>query len=83
MPNQGAVMLLQALRSAAVELSNVLVESFRRFKAHKQHSVRRTAFSAGADAEQIEANLNQGVLTASPPKKSAAREKKIDVKAAA
>ena len=36
----------------------------------------------GADAEQIEANLNKGVLTASPPKKSAVLEKKIDVKTA-
>lgn len=81
MPNQAAVLLWQTLRGAAVGLSNAMVESFRRFTAHKQHSVPRTAF--GADAEQIEANLNNGVLTASPPKKSAALEKKVDVKAAA
>lgn len=83
MPNQAAVLLWQTLRGAAVGLSNAMVESFRRFTAHKQHSVPRTAFAAGADAEQIEATLNNGVLTASPPKKSAALEKKVDVKAAA
>ena len=36
MPNQGAVMLWQTFRSAAIRLSIALVQSFRRLKAHKQ-----------------------------------------------
>jgi hypothetical protein len=82
-PNQGAVMLWQTLRSAAIGLASALVEAFRRFKAHKQHSVLSTALPAGVGAEQIEARLNNGALLAPPPKKSEAPEAKIDVKAAA
>jgi hypothetical protein len=82
-PNQGAVLLWQTLRSTAVGLSNALAESFRRFEARKQHPILRDGLPAGVDAEQIEASLKDGVLTAPPPKRSAAREKRIDVKAAA
>jgi hypothetical protein len=78
MPNQGAVMLWQALRSTAIRLSIGLVESFRRLTAHKQH-----ALPVGVDAEEIEASFKQGVPTL--PEKPAAQkpEKKIEVKAAA
>jgi hypothetical protein len=74
MPNQGAVMLWQAFRSAAIRLSIALLESFRRLTAHKQH-----ALPAGVDAEEIEA------ITVTLPEKPAAQKpaKKIEVKAAA
>ena len=39
MPNQGAVMLWQTLRSAATDLSAALVQSFRRLNARKQHAM--------------------------------------------
>ena len=39
MPNQGAVMLWQAVRSTAIELSIELVQSFRRLTAHKQRPI--------------------------------------------
>lgn len=77
-PNQGAVMLWQTLRSAAIGLSMAVVESFRRFKAHKQHPILRPALPAGIGAETIEASF-----TITLPKKSAAPEKKAGVKAAA
>ena len=82
MPNQGAVLLWQTLRGAAGGLSSALVQSFRRFKAHKQHSVLRPAFPAWAEAEHTKTNLNDGVLTAPLPKKSAVPNKKIDVNVA-
>ena len=79
MPNQGAVMLWQALRSTAIRLSIGLVESFRRLTAHKQ------ALPAGIDAEEIEASFKQGVPMVTLPEKPAAQKpaKKIEVKAAA
>ncbi len=82
-PNQSAVLLWQTLRDAAVGLSHAFVELFRRFTAHKQHSVLRAALPAALDAKQIDASLNNGVLAAPLPKKLAALEKKIDVEAAA
>jgi len=85
MPNQGAVMLWQAFRSAAIRLSIALVQSIRRLKAHKHHPILRAELPAGVYAETIEASLKQGVLTVTPPKKTAAQkpEKKIEVQAAA
>jgi hypothetical protein len=80
MPNQGAVMLWQTVRSSAIGLSIALVDSFRRLKAHKQH-----ALPVGVDAEEIEASFKKGMPTVTLPKKPAAQmpEKKIPVKAAA
>ncbi|SRR5579871_182311 len=75
-PNQAAVMLWQALRSTAIELSMAVVESFRRLTARKQ-------LPADVDAERIEASFNKHVLAATLSKKSAPPEKKIEVKAAA
>src|SRR5579864_1994004 len=51
-PNQAAVMLWQALRSTAIELSMAVVESFRRLTARKQ-------LPADVDAERIEASFNK------------------------
>ena len=82
MPNQGAVLLWQTLRDAAVGLSIALVESLGRFKAHKRHLASRIAIPAWVDAERIEADVNDGVLRAPAPKKPAAL-KKIGVRAAA
>jgi hypothetical protein len=81
MPNQGAVMLWQTVRSTAIRLSIGLAESFRRFKAHKL----RAALPAGVDAEQIEASFEQDLITVTLPQKPAAQkpEKKITVKAGA
>ena len=75
MPNQGAVMLWQAFRSAAIKLSAALVQSFRRLPAQNQHF----------DAERIEASLEQSGVTVTLPNKPAAPkpEEKIGVKAAA
>ncbi len=75
-PNQAAVMLWQALRSTAIELSMAVVESFRRLTARKQ-------LPADVDAERIEASFKKHVLAATLSKKSAPPEKKIEVKAAA
>jgi hypothetical protein len=74
MPNQGAVMLWQSLRSTAISLSIASVESFRRLTARKPQ----------VDAEMIEAGFD-GVSTVTLPKKPAAPkpEKKIEVNAAA
>jgi hypothetical protein len=85
MPNQGAVMLWQTFRSAAIRLSIALVQSIRRLKAHKQHPILRVGLPAGVDAEMIEASFKQGVPTVTLPKKPAAQkpEKKIEVNVAA
>ena len=74
--NLGAVMLWQSVRSAAIEVSAALVQSFRRLKARKQRP-------ADVDADMIEAGSRDGVLTAPLPKQSAVPQKKIEVKAAA
>ena len=75
MPNQGAVMLWQTVRSTAVELSIALEQSFHRLTAHKQH----------VDAEMIEESFEKGALTVTLSKQPPAQkpEKKIEVKAAA
>ena len=74
-PNQGAVMLWQTLRSTAIDLLIALAESFRRLTAHKP-------MPAAADAETIEASFKKDALTVTLPKKSAAPEKKIEKAAA-
>ena len=78
-PNQGAVMLWQAIRSTAIGLSTGLVQSFRRLTARKQHPI------LDVDAERIEASFKKDVFAVTLPKQSAAqkREKKIEVNAAA
>jgi hypothetical protein len=78
LPNQGSAMLWQALRSAAVGLSVALAGSFRRFKTQKRLRIATAALSAGFGAPNVQASF-----AALPPKKSAASEKKSDVKAAA
>ena len=80
-PNQGAVMLWQACRGMAVGLSALLVESFRRLQAHKQHP-RLSVAPAGLDAEKIDASFKPAVLAAPLPKRPAAPEKKNEVQAA-
>jgi hypothetical protein len=80
MPNQGAVMLWQTLRSTAIRLSIALVQSIRRLKAHKL----RDALPADVDAETIQASFKKDVITALPKKPAAQKlEKKTGVKAAA
>jgi hypothetical protein len=81
-PNQGAVMLWQTLRSAVISLSTALVQ-WRHFKARKPDPILRAAPPAGVDANKIEASLQDGILTASLPKRPATPEKKVDEKAAA
>jgi hypothetical protein len=66
-PNQGAVMLWETLRSTAIGLSIALVQSFRRLKAHNQQP-------AGVGTEKIEPSFKKGVLTVTLPKKSAGAE---------
>ena len=85
MPNQGAVMLWQSLRSTATRLSIALEQSFRRLTAHKQRPILSAALPAGVDAEEIEASFQKGVLTVTLPEMPAAEkpEKKIGVKSAA
>ena len=75
MPNQGAVMLWQTIRSTAVELSIALEQSFRRLTAHEQH----------VDPQEIEESFEKGPLTVTLPKQPSAQkpEKKIEAKAAA
>jgi hypothetical protein len=77
-PNQGAVMLWQAIHSAAMSLSAALVQSFRRLTA-RQHSM-----PADVDAE-IQASFNSDLVAVTLPKKPAAQkpEKKLQVQAAA
>jgi hypothetical protein len=83
-PNQGAVMLWQSVRSAAAGLAAALAQSLLRLKAHKQHRAVRAAVPAGFDAASIEAKFKKSVLTGTLPGNAAAKpEKKVDVKAAA
>jgi hypothetical protein len=77
MPNQGAVMLWQASRTAALGFSTALVESFRRLTAHKQR--------LGTHAETIEPGFDNDVLAVTLSKKPPAQkpEKKIELHAVA
>jgi hypothetical protein len=79
-PNQGAVLLWQSLRSTATSLSIALAQSFRRFKAHKQHPIKRAALPARADAEKIEAMLKVTLPNTPPTQKPG---KKLEANAAA
>ncbi len=74
MPNQGAVMLWQTVRSTAIELSAAVMQSFRRSKAR----------TADADAE-IQTGFDSDLLAVTLPKQPPAHkpEKKISVQAAA
>src|SRR5690349_4649319 len=78
-PNQGAVMLWQTLRSAAMSLSAAILQSFRRLKVRKQHSI-----PLDVDAE-IQASFNSELVAVTLPKSPSAQkpEKKIAVKVAA
>jgi hypothetical protein len=77
MPNQGAVMLWQTFRGAAISLSAAIAESVRRSKVHRQYPM-----PAGVDAK---ASFKTDLLTVALPKKPAAPtlEKKIQAQAAA
>jgi hypothetical protein len=78
-PNQGAVMLWQTCCSAAMSLSAGLLQSSRRLKARKQHSM-----PAAVDAE-IPASFNSDLVAATLPNKPATQKprKKTQVQAAA
>jgi hypothetical protein len=82
-PNQGAAMLWQTFRSAAVRLSAASVQSFHGLKTHNQHQIPSAALPTGA--ETIEASLKQDALAVTLPKKPAAQkpEGKIEAQAAA
>jgi hypothetical protein len=75
-PNQGAVMLWQSLRSTAVRLSIALAQSFRRL--NKQRPMLRVVDEASFEQDQ-------DALPVTPPQKPAAQKpgKKIAVKAVA
>ncbi len=74
MPNQGAVMLWQTVRSTVIELSAALMQLFRRSKARP----------ADVDAE-IQTGFDSDLLAVTLPKQPPAQkpEKKIPVQAAA
>lgn len=78
-PNQGAVMLWQTFRSATISLSAALMQSLRRMKVRKQHSI-----PADVDTE-MEPSFNGDLLAVTLAKKPAALkpEKKTQVQAAA
>jgi len=79
MPNQGAVMLWQTVRSAAHNLSAALRQSFRRWKAHKQQHGMPAAVNADS-----EASFRSDLLAPTLPKPAARKpDKKIGLKAAA
>ena len=73
-PNQGAVMLWQALSSAAVGLSGALVDSLRRLAPKPQPAL----------AVDVDAEIGFDALTATLPKQPPAQkpERKVEVKAA-
>jgi hypothetical protein len=74
MPNQGAVMLWQTFRSAAIKQSAALAQSFRRLKARNRHF----------DAERIEASLEQSALAVTLPKKPTVQKpEKIELRTVA
>jgi hypothetical protein len=83
MPSLETVMLWQAFRSAAIELSIALVGSLRRLTAHKRHPILGDELPAGVDAETIEASFKTGTLTVTLPPAAPKPEKKIEVNAAA
>jgi hypothetical protein len=70
-PNQGAVMLWESLRSTAIELSAAFMQSLRRWQARKQRPILEAALPAGVDVEKM--------LTVTLPQKP---QQKIEVNAA-
>jgi hypothetical protein len=84
-PNQGAVMLWETLRSMATTLSTAFAQSFRRLKAHNQHPILRAGLPEDVGAEDIEATFKKESPAVRLPKKFVAQkpEKKIEVNAAA
>lgn len=79
LPNQGTVMLWQALRSTAIGLRQL----FRQSKTHRQRAGLGASLPPGADPKKIGISFNEDLLTS--PKKPAARmsERKIKVNTAA
>jgi hypothetical protein len=77
-PNQGAVMLWQTIRTTAIRLSTALTESFRGLKARKRHLM-------AADGEKTETGFEESLLGATLSKRPAARkpEKQTEVNTAA
>ena len=56
-PNLGAVMLWQTLRSTAIRLSIGLAHWFRSLTAHKRHPVLKAVLPAAVDGEEIKASF--------------------------
>jgi hypothetical protein len=77
-PNQGAAMLWQTIRTTAIRLSTALTESFRALKARKRHLT-------AADGEKIETGFEQSLLAATLSKRYTAhkQEKQREVNTAA
>jgi hypothetical protein len=82
-PNQGAVMLWETLRSMATTLSTAFAQSFRRLKAHNQHPIPEDGLPS-INGKKIDTSLTD-LLTVRVPKKPFAHkpEKKIELNAAA
>ena len=76
-PNQGAVMLWDTLRSMATTLSTAFAQSFRRLKAHNQHPIPEDRLPSIDGLTDL--------LTVALPKKSGPHqpEKKLEANAAA
>jgi hypothetical protein len=81
-PNQGAVMLWQTLRSMAMTLSIAFAQSFRRLKARNQRPIPADGLP-GIDAEKIDTSFTD-LLTVTLPNKPGPHkpEKKLEVNAA-
>jgi len=81
-PNQGAVMLWQTLRSMAITLSTGFAQSFRRLRAQNQHPIPR-AVPSGLDAEKIQASLTDLLTVTLPNRPGPHKPEKKKVNAAA
>jgi hypothetical protein len=77
-PNQGAAMLWQTIRTTAIRLSTALTESFRALKARKRHLM-------AVDAEKIETGFEGSLLAATLSRRHAAHkpEKQTEANTAA
>jgi len=73
-PNQGAVMLWQTIRTTAIRLSTALTESFRGLKARKRHLM-------AADGEKIETGFKQILLAATLSKTPATHKEEKQTEA--
>src|SRR4029079_7462116 len=82
-PNQGAVMLWETLRSMATMLSTAFAQSFRRLKTHNRHPILEDGLPS-IDGKKIDTSLTD-LLTVTLANKLGAHkpEKKIEVNAAA